>query len=639
MDVEGLLERMTLEEKCAQLGCVWYSALLVEGKLDEERMEHFLSLGIGQIARIAGTGFDPVPSAEAIDRIQRFLEERTRLGIPALAHEEALSGLMAPGATSFPQAIGLASTWDPELLEQVAAVTGRQVRAVGCRLALSPVLDIARDPRWGRLEETYGEDPELVSRMGVAFVRGIQSQGVHGCGKHFIGHGSTFGGLNHGQVSLGPRRLRDIEAAPFRAAIHEADLATVMNAYNDIDGLAVVGSAEIMNDFLRGELAFEGCVVADYYAINDLDGLHHIAADREEAARMALLAGIDVELPSYEYYATLPDQVRSGRVDEAVVDRACRRVLQEKAALGLFEDRYTGTGAAQQIEVPEDLSLARRAAARSIVLLANDGTLPLRAGTRVAVLGPSADDARKLYGDYSFPGRSIHLGPNEVVADVVSPTDLRRIARAVLTPRAALAERFHLVDDLQDADVAVVLVGGRSGMSEQDTSGEFRDASDLRLPAEQLVLIEQTAATGVPTVVVVIGGRAHSLTEVVPHAAALVMAWLPGDEGGRGLVDVLAGDVDAGGRLPVSLLRSVGQVGAYPGHHHGGGRSLLYGDYVDGPVAPLFAFGHGLSYTTWSYDEVAVEAGSTTEDMHIDVTLTNTGDRDVEEVVQVYARD
>ncbi len=639
MDLDDLVGRMTLEEKVAQLTGVWYTDLLVEGRLDDDRMGQHLANGIGQITRIAGIGFDPVPAAEAIDRIQRFLEDRTRLGIPALAHEEALSGLMAPGATNFPQAIGLASTWDPELVEEVAVVIGRQVRAVGGRLALSPVLDVARDPRWGRLEETYGEDPELVSRMGVAYVRGVQSQGVDCCGKHFLGHASTLGGLNHGQVVLGPRRLRDVEAAPFRAAIHQADLATVMNAYNDLDGLPVVGSPEIMTDLLRGELGFEGCVVADYYSIDDLDGLHHIVADRDEAARMALSAGIDVELPSAVYYATLPDQVRSGQLDEKAVDQACRRVLEEKVALGLFEERYVGTDDAAVIETAEDLALARRASARSIVLLANDGTLPLPSGSRVAVLGPSAADTRRLYGDYSYPGRSIHLGVDQVVAEVVAPTDLRRIARRVPTPRSALAERFEVVDDVDGADVAVVFVGGQSGMSEEDTSGEFRDASDLRLPPEQRDLIEATAASGVPTVVVVIGGRAHSLSEVLAHAAALVMAWLPGDEGGAGLVDVLAGDVDAGGRLPVSLLATVGQVGAYPGHHHGGGRSLMYGDYVDGPVAPLFPFGHGISYTTWSYDDVAVIAGSTIEETQIDVVLTNTGDRDGDEVVQVYARD
>ncbi len=293
-------------------------------------------------------------------------------------------------------------------------------------------------------------------------------------------------------------------------------------------------------------------MIADYFSINDLDGLHHIAIDKAEAARMALVAGIDVELPGYDYYRPLPAEVRSGRLDAAMVDRACRRVLTEKAALGLLDTSAAVDGRTAEIESPADLALARRVAARSVVLLTNDGTLPLRSGTQLAVLGPSATDARLLYHHYSFPGRSIHLGVDQVVDAVVAPGDPRWIARRVPTPRDALAERFEIADDLHHADVAVVMVGGRSGMSTDDTSGEFRDASDLRLPKDQLSLIESTAATGVPTVVVVIGGRAHSLTEVVPHAAALVMAWVPGDEGGRGLVDVLAGDVDAGGRLPGS---------------------------------------------------------------------------------------
>ena len=636
IDVDDLLSRMTLEEKCAQLGGVWFSDLFTAGQFDEAKMQQLLGDGIGQVTRISGTGFAPADAAAAVDRIQRFLAEHTRLGIPALPHEEALAGLMGPGATNFPQAIGMAASWDPEIVEQAAAAAGRQVRAVGARLALSPVLDIARDPRWGRLEETFGEDPELASRMGVAFVRGMQGEGVHCCGKHFLGHASTLGGLNHGEVALGPRRLRDVEAAPFRAAIHQAGLATVMNAYNDLDGMPVVGSAEILTDLLRGELGFDGPVLADYFSIDDLDHLHHIVATREEAARMALEAGLDVELPGYIYYRTLPDQVRAGLVDEALIDRSCRRVLVEKAQLGLFADPFSPRDGGE-FQTQADLALARRAAARTIVLLTNDGALPLRAGARVAVLGPSADDARRLYGDYSYGSKLTHKGTGELLDDRASAA--ADGVHRVLTPREAMAERFELVDDVAGADVAVLFVGGRSGMSAQDTSGEFRDACDLRLFPDQLELIEQTAATAVPTVVAVIGGRAHSLSEVVPLASALMMAWLPGDEGSRGMVDVLAGDVDAGGRLPVSLLRTVGQVGGHPGHHHGGGQSLLYGDYSDGPVSPLFRFGHGLSYTTWSYSDLAVTTGSTLDAIEVAVTLTNTGGREGDEVVQVFARD
>ena len=638
MDIDELLQQMTLEEKCAQLGGVWFSDLFTAGQFDEAKMHDLIGDGIGQVTRISGTGFDPVGARAAVERIQAFLAEHTRLGIPALPHEEALAGLMGPAATNFPQAIGMASSWDPDLVEEVAAAAGRQVRSVGARLALAPVLDIARDPRWGRLEETFGEDPELASRMGVAFVRGMQAQGVHCCGKHFLGHASTLGGLNHGQVTLGPRRLRDVEAAPFRAAIHEAGLAAVMNAYNDVDGLPVVGASEILTDLLRHELAFDGCVVADYFSIDDLDHLHHIAADREEAARMALEAGLDVELPGYIYYRTLPDQVRRGLVDEALIDRSCRRVLEEKFALGLFDPPSNVKPDDEPFERPADLDLARRAASRTMVLLTNDGVLPLKPGARVAVLGPSADETRPLYGDYSYGSKLTHRGTDQLVDDAHS-NGASQGPRRIVTPREAMAERLSVTNNIEGADVAVLFVGGRSGMSKIDTSGEFRDACDLRLFPDQLELIERCASSGIPTVVVLIGGRAHSLSEVVPHANALMMAWLPGDEGSRGIVDVLVGDVDAGGRLPVSLLRTVGQVGGYPGHHHGGGQSILYGDYIDGEVSPLFGFGHGLSYTTWAYSNLLVRSGSTSDDIEVSIAVSNVGDRDGEEVVQLYARD
>ena len=638
-EIDELIERMTLDEKCAQLGSLWHLNLrTADSRLDMGKAAPLLINGIGQIAAIAGMSLDPTDAAEANNTIQHHLRDHTRLGIPALVHEEALEGLLGPDATQFPQAIGMASAWDPALVQEVASVSGRQARALGAGLILSPVLDIAREPRWGRTEETFGEDPELVSRMGVAFVRGMQSNGVECCAKHFIGHGSPLAGLNHNEVMIGPRRLRDVDTLPFRAAIHEAGLTTVMNAYHELDGLPCGGSPEILTALLRDELGLgdDGLVVADYYAVDDLEGFHHVAADKPEAARLALTAGLDVELPKYDYYATLADQVRSGDLDEAVVDRSVRRVLRQKARLGLFENPFVDvTKVAMAMNTPDDIALARRAAARTMVLLANDGTLPLRPDVRVAVLGPSADNARCLFGDYSFAFKKAHLS-NAEVATVI---DDGSSTAHVLTPRGALAERYELVDDAAAADVAIVFVGGISGAMLHETSGEFLDATDLRLPPEQLALIEATAATGTPTVVVVIGGRVHSLSEVVPHASALVMAWLPGDEGAHGIVDVLSGDVDAGGRLPISLLRTVGQVGVYAAHRHGGGRSVVYGDYIDAPSTPLFAFGHGLSYTTWSSSDLVVTAGSTADDITVKVAVTNTGDRDGEEVVQVYARD
>jgi beta-glucosidase len=639
---EELLADMTLDEKCAQLGGAWFSFLVSDGELDPARMAATLGQGIGQITRIgAESGLGPERTSRWHNEIQRYLVEETRLGIPAVVHEEAVAGLCARGATQFPHAIGLASTWDPELVEQVASCAGRQMRAVGARMALSPVLDIAREPRWGRLEETYGEDPELASRMGVAYVRGVQGESVTCAAKHFLGYGVPDAGFNWGEVSIGPRRLRDVIAAPFRAAINEAGLAGIMNAYHEIDGLPCAGSPQILRDLLRDELGFDGVVVADYFAVACLETFHHVAADKAEAARLALTAGLDVELPSFDAYTTLPDQVRTGAVDEAFVDEACRRVLRNKFALGLFDDPYVDEGRAPTLfDTPVDRALARRAAARSIVLLTNDGVLPLRAGARVAVLGPSADDPRLLLGDYSFPAHLEIMAENGSLLPTGGGTghDLPP-QNATATPRAALSERLDVVDDLADAEVAVVCVGGRSGLTKSATSGELRDASDLRLAPDQLQLVADTIATGIPTVVVVIGGRAHSLTEVVDGANALVMAWLPGEEGGHGLADVLCGDVDAGGRLPVSLLRTVGQVGVQSGHHHGGGRSMFFTDYTDGPATPLFPFGHGCSYTTWSYDQLTVEATDTSSDVTVTVELRNTGDRSGDEVVQVYATD
>ncbi|MET0914541.1 MAG: glycoside hydrolase family 3 N-terminal domain-containing protein [Acidimicrobiales bacterium] len=639
IDVDELLSRMTVEEKCAQLAGVWFAELATDNQLDATKMGDALTHGIGQISRIAAqTGLGPEDTATLTNGIQRHLVEETRLGIPAVVHEESTGGFCAREATQFPHGTGLSATWDPDLAREVAEVIGRQLRAVGARLTLAPVVDIARDPRWGRVEETYGEDPELASRFGVAYVRGVQSQGVACTLKHYVGYGASEGGLNWGWVSAGPRHLRDVLAAPFRAAIAEAGVGAVMPSYNDIDGLPVHGSPELLTGLLRDELGFTGVTVADYFGVTCLETFHHVAEDKADAARQALLAGLDVELPSYECYRTLPGQVEAGTVPIEAIDAACRRVLTQKIELGLFDDPYVDAGAASAtFDTPQDRALARRAVSESVVVLTNDGTLPLTAGRRIAVLGPSADDPRLLMGDYHFPAHlelaAAHLAPQgERMEDVLpqNPTP---------TPLEALREQVEVVDDLADADVAVVCVGGRSGLRQEDTSGEMRDTTDLRLPADQLALIEEVAATGTPVVVVVVGGRVHELSEVVPHAAALVLLWLPGQEGGTGLADVLTGAVEASGRLPVSILRSSGQVGASVGAHHGGGTSMIWGDYVDGPVAPLFPFGHGLSYTMWERSDLAVEAGSTDDDLTLSVTTSNTGDRRGTDVVQVFVTD
>ena len=637
------MSRMSLEERCAQLVGAWFSKMITEGDLDPTRMEEKLTSGIGHITRIAAeSGAGPDRAAAWANEIQRFLVNHTRLGIPAIVHEEAVAGLCASEATQFPQAIGLASTWDPDLIEEVAGAIGAQMRSVGTRMALAPVLDVARDARWGRVEETYGEDPELVSRMGVAYVNGLQSQGVAAAAKHFLGYAASDAGFNHGEVSIGPRRLRDVYAAPFRAAINEAGLASVMNAYNEIDGLPCAGSPQILTGLLRDELGFDGVVVADYWSVGMLKEWHHVAADNPEAARMALEAGLDVELPDNQCFRSLADQVEDDLIAPSSINSACRRVLAQKISLGLLDDPFVDVGAARaRFDTAEDRALARRAARESMVLLVNDGTLPLKSGQRVVVLGPSADDARLMLGDYSFPAHVELSAQSGSLLPSAGGMGFRLEQIASVTPMAALRRRsdITIVDEGDRPDVAVVVVGGRSGLTESDTSGEFRDASDLRMHPDHLELVARTAESGIPVAVVVIGGRSHSLSELLPHAGAIVMAWLPGEEGGNGLADVLCGDVDASGRLPVSLLHHVGQVGIHGGHHHGGGKSMINGSYIDGPSTPLFPFGHGLSYTTWSHAIEDVTMGSTNGTHEILVAVTNTGGRRGSEVVALFARD
>lgn len=679
--VEDLLGRMTLDEKLAQLGCVWSTQLVAGDAFSRERARELMPHGTGQITRIgASTGLRPAESAAFANAIQRFLVEETRLGIPAIIHEESTAGFTARDATQFPQAIGLASTWNPALLEEMAAVIRAQMLAVGARQTLAPVLDVARDPRWGRTEETYGEEPYLTARLGVAYVRGIQGddlrRGVVATGKHFLAYGASEGGLNHAPAHVGPRELREVYARPFEAAIREAGLASVMNAYNEVDGLPCGGAGAILDGLLRGELGFDGVVVADYYTTALLCTFHRVAGDKGEAGRMALAAGLDVDLPQLDCFgAPLRAEIEAGRVPLALVDRAVRRHLRVKLALGLFEQAQVDAAAAPaayRTTAQEDL--ARRVAQQSIVLLQNDGgLLPLSPHLRrVAVLGPAADDARLLQGDYHYPahleiiyasGRRRRGGDIAPRSDEIAfrpgpyfPPSVTPLAgiRATLAEAAVVAHVAGCAvsgDDAggidaavaaaRDAEVAIVCVGGRSGLTADCTSGEFRDAMDLGLTGVQQRLVEVVVATGTPTVVVLINGRVLALPWIAANAGALVEAWLPGEQGGAALADVLFGAVNPSGRLPISIPRGAGQVPVYSGHKSGGGRSQMLGDYSDGPAAPLYPFGHGLSYTTFAYEELTIAPldGPATSPISIACTLHNRGARAGEEVVQLYVRD
>ena len=687
--VGDLLGRMTLEEKVAQLGAIWLPRLVPDEQFDAEHVAAELANGIGQITRIgASTGLLANESAQLANAIQQVLVEQTRLGIPVVVHEEAVGGFLHRGATTFPQGLGLAATWNVHLVADVAEVIRTQMLAVGARQNLSPVLDVARDPRWGRVEETYGESPELCARMGVAYVSALQtddlSTGIVCTGKHFLGYGYSLGGRNQAPVHLGGRELREVYAEPFAAAIRDAGLASMMNSYSSIDGVPVAASRELLTDLLRGELGFDGTVVADYFAVIQLYLNHMTSADATDAAMAALGAGLDVELPALDCYQHLPEAVRAGRFDEAFIDESCARVLAQKFQLGLFDNPYVDADRALEVfDTPDQRTLARRAAAEGTILLQNDGVLPLAhdLGT-LAVIGPHADDPRLLQGDYHYPahleiiyqGRAAEITEGlEAVGAMGDGTGTDQLPEAGgtyapgphYTPHVAPLEGLRAALDHTDivhapgcadagddrsgfadavaaaeaADVAIVFVGARSGLVPESTVGEARDAMSLDLPGVQPELISSVAATGTPTVVVVVSGRAHTLAAVADAANALVWSIPPGEEGGNAIADILTGAVNPAGRLPVTLPRHVGQLPLHHDMRRRGDRAEFYGSYVDGDVDALFWFGHGLSYTSFEYAEPLVSVGSTTEPALVSVEVANVGPCDGDEVVQLYVTD
>lgn len=679
--VDDLVARMTLDEKLAQLGCVWSTQLVTDEAFSDSAAQRLMSNGTGHVTRVAAsTGLRPKGLAEFHNAIQTWLVDHTRLGIPAVIHEESTAGFCARDATQFPQAIGLAATWNPSLMAEIGEVIRAQMMAVGARHTLAPVLDIGRDPRWGRVEETYGEDPELAGQLGVAYVRAVQgggnandlAAGVVCTGKHFLGYGLPDGGLNHGPVQLGPRELREVFAEPFAAAIRHAGLASIMNSYSSVDGLPCAGSSSILTGLLRHELGFEGTVVADYFAVDLLRTHHRIAADKGGAAVAALGAGLDMELPSADCYgAPLREKIDAGGIDIETVDISVRRVLTQKFALGLFEQPTVDALAATvAFDRQTDKDLARRAAAEATVILTNNGVLPLRNSlSRIAVIGPCADDVRLTQGDYHYPAHlEIIYGnsgadflpsgggafaPGPYYPDTVTPlaalmsaypnaTISHHVGCGLLESDDASADDETIdaaVAAAAAAEVALICVGGMSGLVPPATTGEARDTAELMLTGRQRALVEQVGATGTPTVVVVMSGRIHALETEADAASALVMAWPGGEQAGSGLVDVLTGTIEPSGRLPVSMPRRTGQVPVHYNHRAGGGSSKFWGDYTDGPVSPLFAFGHGLGYSEVSYGDVTGEATNTMAPVTVSVPVTNTGDRGAIETVQCYVRD
>lgn len=668
--LDDLLARMTLDEKLAQLTSCWMHELRTGDTLDPAKVQHRLQYGIGQISRPGGRStFPPQELARATNALQRFLVEQTRLGIPAILHEESCSGAMVRDGTMYPQPIGLASTFQPALTEAMATAIRRQLLAVGARQSLAPVLDLAQDSRWGRIEETFGEDPTLVAHFGMAYVRGLQSrtlaEGVMATGKHFVGHSTPQGGLNCAPVHMGRHELYDLFLAPFQAVISEADLATLMNSYPELDGEVVAASRHILTELLRGELGFDGLVVSDYKAIPMLHTFHQVAPDLRRAAVLALQAGIDVELPTAECYSDpLRQALEAGEVDLETINQAVRRHLQKKFQLGLFDHPYVDEGrVAELFSVGETRTLARRIARQSLVLLKNNGLLPLNRSLRtLAIIGPNANSGRNLLGAYSYAAQR-ELAAVQFEGAQTGPVDhltnppiltvlegLRTLAdpatQLLFAPgcdnlepdRSGFEEAARLA---QQADAVVLVLGDRSGLLPHCTTGETRDSASLRLPGVQNELAQAILETGKPVVVVLVTGRPYAIPELDARADAILEAWLPGDEGGMAIAEVLFGEHNPGGKLPITFPRSVGQTPIFYNHKPSAMHSHWYGDYVDEPVQPLYPFGHGLSYTTFAYDRLTIAPLQTTlgGTVKISLDVRNSGSRRGDEVVQLYVHD
>ncbi|MFY1575962.1 glycoside hydrolase family 3 N-terminal domain-containing protein [Verrucosispora sp. WMMD703] len=652
--VRELLGRMTIEEKIAQLVGFWEKAegeavAPLQGEFgDIGRLEDFSRHGLGHLTRAYGTRpVEAVSRASWLWKFQSDLVTGTRLGIPAIVHEECLTGLSAWKAATFPTPLAWGAAFDPALVTEMAAAIGASMRALGIHQGLSPVLDVIRDPRWGRVDECIAEDPYLVGTLGTSYVRGLQSQGVHATLKHFVGYSASRAGRNFAPVHAGPRELADVLLVPFEMAILDGDARSVMHSYAEIDGVPVAADPTILTGLLRDRWGFDGTVVADYYGVAFLNLLHQVAGDHADAAVQALTAGVDIELPTGDAYLTLADSVRAGRIEESVIDQAVLRVLRQKLELGLLDATFTDEPApVVDLDSPEHRAIARSLAEKSIVLVANQDALPLPAGRRIAVIGPNADRQGALFGCYSFLNHVLVQHP-DVEAGIEVPTVLDAL-RAEFGAELVTSARGCAVDDddrsgfdaavaaATAADVAVLVVGDHAGLFGRGTVGEGCDRDDLELPGVQRDLVEAVLATGRPVVLVLLTGRPYAIDWALSRCAAVVQTFFPGEEGAGAIAGVLSGRVNPSGRLPVSLPRSAGaQPYSYLHPTLGDGNEVT--NLLATPAAP---FGHGLSYTTFGYTDLTVPATAPTDGaLTVSVRVTNTGGVAGDDVVQLYGRD
>ncbi|HTW46323.1 MAG TPA: glycoside hydrolase family 3 N-terminal domain-containing protein [Acidobacteriaceae bacterium] len=672
-----LLRRMTLEEKAAQMLCIWQekaqSLVNEKGEFDLEkakqslRGKYALARGLGQVGRPsdAGGGRTARQMAELTNAIQKFFLEHSRLGIPVIFHEECLHGHAAPEGTSFPQPIALAGTWNPELVERLFTMTALEARSRGAHHALTPVVDVAREPRWGRVEETYGEDPYLVSRMGIAAVKGFQGDAtfkdktrVLATLKHFVGHGQPESGMNCAPANVSERVVRETFLYTFREALREAGAVTLMASYNEIDGVPSHASKWLLRDVLRKQWGFKGFVVSDYYAIWELGYRpdthgHFVAKDRRESAKLAVEAGVSIELPDPDCYKSLVELVKKGLLKERQLDEMVAPMLYWKFVLGLFDDPYVDEKLAEKVvRKTAHRDLALRAARESITLLKNDGglaPLDLSKVKTIAVIGPNAH--RGLLGGYS--GVPLHnvtvldgirrkaAGHAKVLysegckitiggswnQDAVTPSDPEEDRRQIA----------EAVEVAKKADVIVLAIGGNEQTSREAWNLQHMgDRTSLDLIGRQNELVDAMAALGKPVIAFLFNGRPLSPPNLIAKVPVIFECWYLGQETGRAVADALFGDFNPGGKLPISFPRSAGHLPVFYNYKPSARRGYLFDD-----VSPLFAFGYGLSYTTFSLANarIAKKKLKMGESTTVSVDVTNTGTRAGTETVQLYIRD
>lgn len=673
--VADLMARMTLEEKVAQARTAWAAkAEMIDGlTFDPKKASAAFPDGIGHVTRpsdkrgvpgitgaAGGTAArwrTPAETVAFINALQRWAVEDTRLGIPVLLHEESLHGYMATEATMFPQAIALAGSFDTDLMHRVQSVIARETRARGVPLVLSPVVDIVRDPRWGRIEETWGEDPYLAAEMAVAAVEGLQGPGkferlaadkVFATLKHMTGHGQPESGNNVSPAQISERELRENFFPPFRAVVERCSVGAVMPSYNEIDGTPSHANVWLLGSVLRGEWGFDGIIASDYGGVHELATLHHVARDLEDAAHQALLAGVDSELPEGQAFATLTEAVRAGRVPQALVDTACARMLAFKFRCGLFENPYGDAALAEAVTGnPQARALALEAARKGLCLLTNKGALPLDRKTmgRVAVIGPNHAIAR-LGGYSSVPKQTVSLieGLRRLAPEAdfvtaqgvfITTSEDRSADEVTLADRAAnLRLIAEAVKVARTADTIILAIGDTEQTSREGfAKNHLGDRMNIDILGEQNDLVDALAALGKPLIVAAYNGRPPSWPNVIAKADAVLECWYPGQEGGRAVAEALLGDINPGAKLPVSVVRNAGQIPLFYNHKPSARRGYLFDD-----KAPLLPFGHGLSYTSFaiSAPRPAKPRFARKEAITAEVTVTNTGARAGDEVVQLY---